>query len=115
MANLSAISGTGTKSSKKAEPVSVAKLGILEDEGMRRRGSKETFEAFETRLHGQLQEVERELLGEDLGRADVDAEGILVEGTAYRCVLRAVKTGTLGAVAGRREVDGGGFIGRSLG
>lgn len=90
MANLSVISGTGTKASKKAEPLSVAKLrAILEDEGMRRREPKETFEAFEGRLHRQLQEVERELLAEDLGRADVDAEGILVEGTAYRRVLRA--------------------------
>jgi hypothetical protein len=93
MANLSVISGTGTKSSRKAEPLSVAKLrAILEDEGMRRREPKETFEAFEGRLHRQLQEVERELLAEDLGRADVDAEGILVEGTAYRRVLRAEET-----------------------
>jgi hypothetical protein len=57
---------------------------------MRRRQPKETFEAFEERLHGQLQEVERELLAEDLGRAD--AEGILIEGTTYRRVLRAEET-----------------------
>jgi len=59
---------------------------------MRRRQPKETFEAFEARLHGQLQEVEREVLAEDLGRADVDAEGIVVEGTANRRVLRAEET-----------------------
>jgi hypothetical protein len=93
MANLSVIRGLGTKSSKRAEPLSVAKLrAILEDEGMRRRQPKETFEAFEERLHQQMQEVERELLAEDLGRADVDADGIMVEGTAYRRVLRAEET-----------------------
>lgn len=83
----------GAKSSKSAELLSVAKLrAILEDEGMRRRQSTETFQAFEERLHRQLQEVERELLAEDLGRADVDADGIMVEGTAYRRVLRAEET-----------------------
>jgi len=93
MASLSVISGSGSRSGKKAEPLSVAKLGaILDDEGMRRRQPKETFEAFEERLHRELQEVERDLLAEDLGRADVDAEGILVEGTAYRRVLRAEET-----------------------
>jgi hypothetical protein len=43
-------------------------------------------------LHGQLQEVERELLAEDLARADVDVPGVVVEGTAYRRVLRAEET-----------------------
>jgi len=92
MTNLSVIRGTGTKASK-AEASSVAKLrAILEDERMRRRGPKETFEAFEERLHAQLQEVERELLGEDLARGDVDAEGVMIAGTAYRRVLRAEET-----------------------
>jgi hypothetical protein len=93
MANLSMIRGLGTKSNKRAEPLSLAKLrAILEDEGMRRRQPKETFQAFEERLHRQMQEAERELLAEDLGRVDVDAEGIMVEGTAYRRVLRAEET-----------------------
>lgn len=93
MTNLSVIRGSGTKSGQRTECLSVAKLrAILEDEGMRRRQPKETFEAFEERLHRQLQEVERDLLAEDLGRADVDADGIMVEGTAYRRVLRAKET-----------------------
>lgn len=93
MTNLSVIRGVGAKSSKRSEPLSVAKLrAILEDEGMRRRQPKESFQAFEERLHRQLQEVEREVLAEDLGRADVDADGIMVQGTAYRRVLRAEET-----------------------
>lgn len=92
MTNLSVIRGAGTKASK-AEALSVAKLrAILEDERMRRRGPKETFEAFEERLHGQLQDVERELLGEDLARGDVDAEGVVIAGTTYRRVLRDEET-----------------------
>jgi hypothetical protein len=93
MTNLKVIRGTESSANKSATPLSLSKLrAILEDEGMRRRGPKETFEAFEGRLHRQLQEVERELLAEDLGRSDVDAEGIVVEGTAYRRVLRAEET-----------------------
>lgn len=65
---------------------------ILDDAGVRRRGPKETFEAFEARLHSSLQEVERELLGEDLARADVDAEVIVVDGVTLRRVLRAEQT-----------------------
>jgi len=74
-------------------PMSVAKLrAILEDAGMRKKGPEETFETFEKRLHQQLQEVERDLLAEELERADVDADAIEVEGTGYRRVLRAAQT-----------------------
>lgn len=59
---------------------------------MRRRQSKESFESFEERLHRQLQEVEREILAEDLARADVDVPGIVIEGTSYRRVVRAQET-----------------------
>lgn len=62
---------------------------ILDDAGVLRRGPKETFEAFEARLHSSLQEVEREVLAEDLARADVDAEAIVVHGATLRRVLRA--------------------------
>ncbi len=65
---------------------------ILDDAGVRRRGPKETFEAFEARLHQSLQEVERELLAEDLGRADVDAEAIFVHGSTLRRVVRSEQT-----------------------
>jgi hypothetical protein len=65
---------------------------ILEDERMRRRQSDESFEASEERLHKQLQDAEREVLAEDLARADVDVPGIIVEGTSYRRVLRAEET-----------------------
>ena len=71
----------------------MAKLrSILEDERMRRRQTDESFESFEERLHKELQDVEREILAEDLARADVDVPGIIVEGTTYRRVLRAEET-----------------------
>ncbi|HEV2042670.1 MAG TPA: hypothetical protein VGT81_21940 [Casimicrobiaceae bacterium] len=93
MINLSAIEGGRPVSGGKAELGSITKLrAILEDVGMRRRKPGEKFEAFEKRLHSQLQDVERELLGEDLARADVDAEAIAVEGIGYRRVLRASET-----------------------
>jgi hypothetical protein len=93
MPTLSVVRGSGTKSHQNPEPLSVSKLrAFLEDERMRRRGPNETFEAFEKRLHAQLQDVEREVLGEDLARADVDADAIVIEGTGYRRVLRAEET-----------------------
>ncbi len=93
MTKLAVIRGSGTGAGAKAEPLSVAKLrAILEDARMRKRQPDESFEAFEKRLHGHLQEVERELLAEDLASADVDADCIVVEGAAYRRVLRASQT-----------------------
>lgn len=84
-------------SSRKQQPEAGAKSlrlirRILDDAGVRRRGPKETFEAFEARLHSSLQEVERELLAEDLQRADVDAEAIVVHGNTLRRVVRAEQT-----------------------
>jgi hypothetical protein len=82
-----------TSAARKTEPASLVKLRrLLEDAGMRRRLSKESFADFEKRLHGELQEVERELLGEELARADVDAEAICVDGTTFRRVLRGSET-----------------------
>jgi hypothetical protein len=93
MASLKVIAGTGLKTNEKPGPLSLAKLrAILEDAGMHQRGPKETFEAFEKRVHEQLQAVEREVLAEDLRRADVDVEAILVQGTGYRRVVRAEET-----------------------
>lgn len=90
---LNAIIGTGRNHKAQKEPISIAKLRrILEDEGMRKKGADESFAKFEERLHAQLQEVERDLLGEELERADVDAAAIEVEGTGYRRVLRASQT-----------------------
>lgn len=78
---------------RKAVPKSLQLLRqFLDDAGVRQRGPKETFEAFEARLHSSLQAVERELLAEDLARADVDAEAILVDGATLRRVLRAEQT-----------------------
>ena len=39
-----------------------------------------------------MQDVERELLGEDLARGDVDGEAVVIAGTAYRRVLRGEET-----------------------
>lgn len=64
MPTLSVVRGSGMNSHQNSESLSVSKLrAFLEDERMRRRGPNETFEAFEKRLHAQLQEVEREVQG----------------------------------------------------
>src|SRR5438067_487838 len=93
MPNLSVARRASSPESQSRRTSSMAKLrAILEDERMRRRQSDESFEAFEERVHKQLQDVEREILAEDLARADIDVPGIIVEGTSYRRVLRAEET-----------------------
>jgi hypothetical protein len=93
MNTLKVIKGNGNNCGRRGETASIVKLrAILEDEGMRRRKPGESFAEFEDRLHAELQEVEREILAEDLSRADVDVPGIVVEGKTYRRVLRAEQT-----------------------
>jgi hypothetical protein len=50
-----------------------------------------------------MREVERELLAEDLARADIDVPGLVVEGRAYRRVLRGEETYMTAAGAVRVE------------
>jgi hypothetical protein len=50
------------------------------------------FERFEQELHAKMIEVERELLREELEKADVDAAVLQVNGTTYRRVLRSSQT-----------------------
>ena len=50
------------------------------------------FKDFEKELHAKVMEFERELLREQMTRADIDAEAICVEGTTYRRVLRCEET-----------------------
>lgn len=50
------------------------------------------FEQFERDLHEKVMAVERELLAEDMERADVDAPAIVYEGATWRRAMRAEAT-----------------------
>lgn len=50
------------------------------------------FAAFERDLHERVRAYEREVLAEEMGRADIDTEAITVEGTVYRRVVRSEET-----------------------
>lgn len=90
---LKAIAGNKTQVNTTKEPKSLVKLrAILNDAGMRKKAPEESFANFEKRLHDQLQSVERDLVAEEMGRADVDATAIRVEGIGYRRVLRSKQT-----------------------
>lgn len=54
----------------------------------RGRRVPEDFGDFEAQLHARVMALERELVGEALSAADVDAEAVSIEGTVYRRVLR---------------------------
>ena len=51
-----------------------------------------SFADFERKLHERVMEFERELLAEEMSRADIDAEAIVVDGITYRRVVRCQGT-----------------------
>jgi hypothetical protein len=64
------------------------------------------FNRFERELGERLREVGREALKEELRKADVDAEAVMIEGVAHRRVLRGTETymTTLGPVTVERTL-----------
>jgi len=50
------------------------------------------FEQFERTLHAHMMDAEREILGEELAKADIDREVVAIEGLTYRRVLRSTQT-----------------------
>ena len=64
------------------------------------------FNAFERELGKRLQEVGREILADELQRADIDAEAVRIEGIDHRKVLRASETymTTMGPVSVERTL-----------
>jgi hypothetical protein len=61
---------------------------FLEDRRMSTSYKPGAFEDFEKGLHAKIMEYEREVLAEDMARADVDAEAIVVDGVTHRRVVR---------------------------
>ena len=64
------------------------------------------FTTFEQELGERLREVGRELLQEEMSKGDVDAEAVLIDGTAHRRVLRSSETymTTMGPVTVERTL-----------
>ena len=50
------------------------------------------FAEFERKLHERVMEVEREVIGEALTEADIDAPAVTIEGRVHRKVLRSSET-----------------------
>jgi hypothetical protein len=65
---------------------------FVEDWRMRTRDKRGNFADFERELHAKVMEFEREVIAEDMARADVDVEAVVVEGNTYRRVLRCKET-----------------------
>lgn len=66
--------------------------GFLDDARMQKKTGSRGFAEFERSLHAKLMEVERELVGEAIEQADIDAAVVLIDGTAHRRVLRSAET-----------------------
>jgi hypothetical protein len=69
----------------------VRAFGELEEFVLTRReaGAMTDFLEFEKELHARVMGLERELVKEELERADLDVPTIVIEGTVYRRVLRS--------------------------
>ena len=65
---------------------------FLEDRRVRRDDKPESFAEFEKSLHAKVMEVEREILAEEMARADIDVSAIVVDGVTYRRVVRCCET-----------------------
>jgi hypothetical protein len=82
------VEGVQERGSRESKTSALDKLTRLV---MERRGTKDVpqdFGAFERDLHAQIMEVEREILAEEMARADVDADAIEVNGVVYRKSVR---------------------------
>ena len=65
---------------------------FVEDWRMQTRDKRGSFADFERDLHTKVMEFEREVIAEDMARADVDVEAVVVEGDTYRRVVRCADT-----------------------
>ncbi len=54
--------------------------------------SADAFNKFERELGQRLREVGQEILRDELAKADIDADSVLIDGVAHRRVLRATET-----------------------
>jgi hypothetical protein len=65
---------------------------FLEDRRVPAKDKPRSFADFEKDLHAKVMEYERELIAEEMARADIDAGAIVVEGVTYRRVVRCEET-----------------------
>ena len=65
---------------------------FLEDRRMRAEDKPGSFASFEKDLHAKVMEFEREMIAEEMARADIDVGAIKVEGVTYRRVVRCEET-----------------------
>ena len=85
---------------------SLQRLQVALDALNGREGDAEGFESFEREVHGLFVQAEREMLAEGLGRLDVDAPYVIIDGRRHTRVLRASETYTsaVGPVTVRRTL-----------
>jgi hypothetical protein len=65
---------------------------FLEDRRVPTKNKPGSFADFEKDLHAKVMEFERELIAEEMARADIDAAAIEVDGVTYRRVVRCEET-----------------------
>ncbi len=65
---------------------------FLETHRMKSKTGPRSFAEFERELHERVMEVERDLVGAEMARFDIDADAVVIEGKVHRRVLRQSQT-----------------------
>ena len=87
------ISRSSSAISRNRSDEAIARLRqFLDNGGMPKRTGPKDFAEFERKLHERVMEVEREVIGEALSEADIDAPAVTIEGRVHRKVLRSSET-----------------------
>lgn len=90
---LVSVPGTGPRHDRLDSEQALARIRrFLEDWRMRAEDNPGSFVDFEKELHAKIMEFEREMIAEQMGRADIDEGAIVVDGTIYRRVVRCQET-----------------------
>lgn len=80
---------TKTETLPRSISLAMSKIENFVLERRRKQGAVSDMQEFEKGLHTRVMELEREIVKQEMERADIDASAIVIEGTVYRRVLRA--------------------------
>src|SRR5260370_28204293 len=65
---------------------------FLETAGMKSKTGPRSFANFERELHERMMEAEREIVGAEMAKLDIDAPAIVIDGKVHRRGLRQSPT-----------------------
>jgi hypothetical protein len=93
IANGALVERAATSVAREANAAPLEKLrNFLETHRMKEKMGPQAFADFERDLHARVMELERDVIGVEMKRVDVDADAVVIEGRVHRRVLRQSQT-----------------------